>query len=296
MKTRRWPRLLVALGLLVALLVAVVLLVAPSRRNYYGQRRDIVERFDVAYADDAATQPKHRLDLYLPRERTRAPVAIFVHGGLWKELDRRFAQPFTGLYGAVGVALARQGFVTAVIGYRQDAQSGLRGGLDDIALAVRFVATEAESWGGDPDRIFIVGHSGGALLASQLLAPGRLAERERARIRGLALLSGAYDLEALLPTLGLDDRAALTKMIGPEGTAAWSTEKAAMPAIPTLLMVGADDIPTLVDSQRRLARAWASHPALRVVELPGAGHMSILLDLGRTDDPVAPAIAALARP
>ena len=57
-----------------------------------------------------STHAKQQLDLYLPTH-TREPFrfVVFVHGGIWKAQDRRFFQPPTGLYGAVGLSLAHQG-------------------------------------------------------------------------------------------------------------------------------------------------------------------------------------------
>lgn len=68
----------------------------------------------MAYvADD---EPKHRLDLYVPKSVSgRFPVVLFVHGGFWRGQDRRYLQAFSGIYGNVGVALAKRGIGAAVM-------------------------------------------------------------------------------------------------------------------------------------------------------------------------------------
>lgn len=116
----------------------------PARRNYYFQRDRVVRRLDLPYTA-ASADPKRQLDPYQPPRPplssiSPAPVVVFVHGGYWSSLDRRWMQPLTGAHGNVGVAFARQGVVAAIISYRQYPLVG-RGddSLDDVAAAIRFV-------------------------------------------------------------------------------------------------------------------------------------------------------------
>jgi acetyl esterase/lipase len=85
---------------------------------------------------------------------------VFIHGGFWKPFDRRMFQPLTGLHGCVGTALAGAGVATAVISYRQRPEAAsLQDALDDAAGAVRFVVDNIGREGGDPARVYVVGHS-----------------------------------------------------------------------------------------------------------------------------------------
>src|SRR5262245_15495652 len=95
-------------GVVLALLFAVVA-IAPSWRNYYFRRSSVRILEDQVYVAGSA-DPAHRLDLYLPTTAPKPwPVVMFIHGGFWKPLNRRTVQPFTGLHGCVGVALANRG-------------------------------------------------------------------------------------------------------------------------------------------------------------------------------------------
>src|SRR5437764_8494967 len=140
MPPRRRKRLL---ALLAVVLTLGLLWFWPARRNYYFKRDLVDRRPDVPYST-AAGDPKRQLDLYQPRHTSLhgappSPVVVFVHGGYWRPMDRRWMQPLTGAYGNVGVALARHGIVAAIVGYRQYPQ--VRSGddsLDDIAGAIRF--------------------------------------------------------------------------------------------------------------------------------------------------------------
>src|SRR5690349_17094303 len=67
---------------------------------------------DLAYNDAKDADPaKHKLDLYLPKDKKDFPVLFFVHGGAWRGGDRR-------TYGRFGTMFAKHGIGTVIISYR----------------------------------------------------------------------------------------------------------------------------------------------------------------------------------
>lgn len=133
--------------------------------------------------------PKHVLDLYAPRRpRGRLPLLIFVHGGGWDSGDRRE-------YGFAGRALAALGFLVACADYRVFPQVVFPAFVEDLALAANWLVAHAADYGGDPERVFLAGHSAGAYNAMMLaLQPERFgASSLKGRIKGLVGLSGPYD-------------------------------------------------------------------------------------------------------
>src|SRR4051812_12003347 len=116
----RRKRVLHILAIGLGLVLIAIVVFAPSWRNYYLPGRTVRVIQDRIYVA-GSTNPKHRLDLYIPTTNSAVPrpIVIFVHGGYWKPMDRRLLQPSAGLHGCVGVALANRGFPTAVISYRQ---------------------------------------------------------------------------------------------------------------------------------------------------------------------------------
>src|SRR5688572_12343511 len=134
--------------------------------------------------------PRQKLDVYVPRRQAGgAPVAVFFYGGAWDSGRRQD-------YNWVGRALASRGFVTLVADYRLYPQVRYPHFLEDGALAVRWATDNAARFGGDPERIVLVGHSAGAYNAVMLgLDPRYLkaAGVEPGRIKAVAGLSGPYD-------------------------------------------------------------------------------------------------------
>ena len=138
--------------------------------------------------------PHQRLDVYAPRlapkdESGPWPVAMFFYGGSWDTGRRQD-------YNWVGRALAAKGFLTVVPDYGLYPEVRYPGFLEDGARAVRWAQDHADEFGGDPERIVLVGHSAGAYNAAMIALDRRYlagAGVEARRIKALAGLSGPYD-------------------------------------------------------------------------------------------------------
>jgi acetyl esterase/lipase len=92
--------------------------------------------------------------------------------------------------------LASRGFVAVVPDYRLYPEVRYPGFLEDGAQAVKWAADHSPEYGGDPDRIVLVGHSAGAYNAVMLGLDGRYlraAGVDPAKVRAVAGLSGPYD-------------------------------------------------------------------------------------------------------
>lgn len=140
----------------------------------------------LAYGDN----PRHRLDVYAPREMTEsAPVVVFFYGGGWYEGRRQD-------YAFAAHALAARGFVVVVPDYRLYPEVTYPAFLEDGAEAVAWTVENVALYGGDPGRILLAGHSAGAYNAVHLALNTRFLEAagvDPGVIRGAAGLAGPYD-------------------------------------------------------------------------------------------------------
>jgi acetyl esterase/lipase len=145
---------------------------------------------DVAYGPGE----RQRLDVYSPKGVTRAPVLIFVHGGGWYRGGRE-DYPF------LGDAFVEKGYVTVIISYRVAPQAVFPAFVQDVATSVRWVKDNIANLGGDPDRIYLMGQSSGAHIASLVaLDPRYLREvgLERNAISAFVGQAGPYDFRDFL--------------------------------------------------------------------------------------------------
>lgn len=130
------------------------------------------------------------LDIYRPRDAgPEAPVVLFFYGGSWQMGTR--AQ-----YRFVGSRLAEAGVVAIVADYRTWPAAGFPAFMGDAARAVRWTLDHAREQGGDPQRVYIAGHSAGAQIAALLGTDARhldAVERRPQDLAGVIGLSGPYD-------------------------------------------------------------------------------------------------------
>lgn len=147
---------------------------------------------DVAYGSD----PAQRMDVYVPGGVTNAPVIFMVHGGGWRRGDK-------GMSGVVKNKVARwqpRGFVIVSANYRMIPDADPLAQADDLAHALAYAQREAPSWGGDPQKFILMGHSAGAHLVSLLNArPERAIELgARPWLGTVSLDSAGYDMVKIM--------------------------------------------------------------------------------------------------
>jgi acetyl esterase/lipase len=230
----------------------------------------VLARSDVAYG----RHPRQTLDVYVPANRpTAAPVVVAFYGGSWNSGRRQD-------YAFLGKALSAQGFVVIIADYRLVPEVRFPGFLEDSADAVAWTYRNAATFGGDPARLYLFGHSAGAYNAAMVALDGRYLRRagiDPAVVKGVAALAGPYDF---LP-LDLDvTRAAFG---GAADLAATQPINFVSPgAPPMLLATGADDTTVYPRNSEALAeRLRRVGTPVSVRRYPGIGHIGIMLALSR---------------
>ncbi len=147
---------------------------------------------DLAYGE----APRQRLTVYAPRgplpeqagDRGR-PVVVYLYGGGWRAGERDD-------YLFMGAALADAGYVVVIPDYRLHPEVEYPAFLEDNAAAVAWTVDNIRRYGGDPDRLALMGHSAGAYNAVMVtLDPRYLAAHGLSpdRIDGVVGLAGPYD-------------------------------------------------------------------------------------------------------
>jgi acetyl esterase/lipase len=141
--------------------------------------------------DDLAYGPSKpdRFDLYLPPHAGNAPVVVFFFGGGWNSGDKAF-------YKFVGAALAEAGIIVVIPNYTLYPEARFPQYMRDAASAVAWAHAHAREWGGDPQRLFVIGHSAGAQIAVLLALDQQYLQQvggDSGWLRGIVGLSGPYN-------------------------------------------------------------------------------------------------------
>lgn len=234
---------------------------------------------DIHYGDG----PRRTLDVYAPSGVRNAPVAVFFYGGSWQSGEKQ-------TYQFVASALAAKGIVTIVPDYRLSPEVHYQGFLSDGALAVKWAKTHAQQYGGDPSKLFLVGHSAGAYIAVMLAlddewlgAQGLSPARD---IKGYVGISGPYDF---LPS---DDKK-IADIFVTEKTpgASQPINHAGGRNPPGLLLHGTGDKTVYPRNSTGLGdKLRTAGSSVDVKLYPGVGHLGIIGAMGSPMRFVAPTL------
>lgn len=219
-------------------------------------------------------EPAHnlRLDVYTPKDAAGAPVVVFFYGGRWSSGAREE-------YEFVGGALTGKGYVTVIADYRKYPQVRFPAFVEDGARAVKWVRDSVSQYGGDPSRLFLMGHSTGAHIAALLALDERYLQAvggSRSWLRGMIGLAGPYDF------LPITDPTLRDVFAPPEHF------ELSQPVLfadgknpPLLLMHGEDDEVVGVKNTRSLAEAVArAGGPVETVIYPKMSHALMLASIG----------------
>ena len=149
---------------------------------------------DVAYGPDA----RQRFDVYMPATPPllRVPIIVMVHGGAWMVGNKAMPQVVENK----AARWVTRGAVLVSVDYRMVPQVGPLAQADDVAHALAEVQRLAPSWGADPARVVLMGHSAGAHLVALLGASPARALRAGAQpwLGTVVLDSAALNLSGLM--------------------------------------------------------------------------------------------------
>ncbi len=231
---------------------------------------DFARRADQAFG----TNPRQRLDVYVPDGARDRPIIVFWYGGSYERGSK-------DQYRFVGAALARSGYVAVLPDYRLYPEVRFPDFMTDASAALSWVVSHAAQIGGDPSRIYLAGHSAGAQIAGLLAYDPALLERAGLRagaIKGFIGLSGPYALDPDTNTLK-------TIFAAPYGFGDWQPVRKVRPgAPPALLLHGEDD-----------DVVWPSHTKAMAEALTRAGvPLTLRLYAGRGHADTVAAFAKLA--
>lgn len=146
-------------SLRLALLWTLVLIPSLALAQEATLKTDILYR-NEADLDDYAKQ-QCRLDVHTPSKKGFATVVWF-HGGGLEAGDKKIPD-----------YLLNQGYAVVSANYRHSPKVSAPVYLEDAAAAVAWTFENIESLGGDPNKIFVSGHSAGGYLTSMLVLDKR---------------------------------------------------------------------------------------------------------------------------
>jgi acetyl esterase/lipase len=145
----------------------------------------------------APAHERQVLDVYSPPQAKNLPVVFWIHGGGWQTGDKTSVKLKPQVF-------MDHGFVFVSTNYRLLPSVDMGTIVRDVAKSVRWVHDHIAEHGGDPNRLFIMGHSAGAQLAALICTDDRYLKAEGlslAIIKGCVPVDGdTYDVPAIIET------------------------------------------------------------------------------------------------
>jgi arylformamidase len=244
---------------------------------------------DIAYGP----AERHRLDVFATQgDASKRPVLLFVHGGGFVGGNK--SNPGSPFYDNVGRWAARNGMLGVTMTYRLAPEHRWPSGSEDVGRAVQWLRDNIGSQGGDPERIFVMGQSAGAVHVAGYIARGHSSFTEEWRPAGAILVSGLYD------TRTMEKNPLFEAYFGSD------TERARRASfLDTLALT---DVPLLVvlaeydprDFQRQAIELNGAYVAQhqrwpRFIQLIGHNHLSTVFGLNAPGDRLGPQILDFVR-
>jgi triacylglycerol lipase len=262
----------------------------PATARLYAPLQQTEPYFGVRVERDLKYGPAERnlLDIFLPQATTSGrPVLVFVHGGAFIGGNKRL--PNGPFYDNVMLWAVKNGFIGVNITYRLAPQFPWPAGAEDVASAIQWVSKEIGERGGDPQRIYLMGHSAGAIHVASYLSHPEFYKVKNGGVKGAIMVSAIYDLTA--NPLADPERA----YFGDD--ASRYAGQSALPgllktSIPLMAVSSELDLPVFVKQLDLFKEATCKRPAGcgRTLMLPQHSHMSEVYSINTADTRLTDAV------
>ncbi|MCD6310703.1 MAG: alpha/beta hydrolase [Candidatus Eremiobacteraeota bacterium] len=242
---------------------------------------------DIRYFNDSSGAMEwHKLDLYRPTGKALLPVLVFAHGG-------GLIMGNKSMYPGLGERLANMGFLVAMTGYGHSPEIKFPEHAKNVARAITWLQRNAGKYGGDPNKIFLMGHSAGGYLVSLLALDHKYLEEEGGNpyyIKGVISISGIYTIYSLRAERRDEF---FQKIITPAFEDDFDTLKDASPlthvnssAPPFLILWAEKELPFIRDQGENMLRAMEEAGCnVTGQKIKGRNHSSIMTWFGTREDP-----------
>ena len=264
----------------------------PGSQALYASEHETEPYAGVQVTRDATygPHPRHRLDVFTADDKGAAkPVLLFVHGGGFVMGDK--TQPGSPYNDNVALWAARHGLVGVNMTYRLAPEFKYPSGSEDVAAAVAWIRAHIAEYGGDPERIVVLGTSAGAVHVANFLAQPMF-EGARAGVAAGVLLSGVYDisdasLEEVTTAYYGEDASKFSAMSPLPGLLETP--------IPLLFVITECDPPMFEKQALGVIEAWfARHGRWpNLIRMTGHNHLTSTLHMNTADDDLGQQILGL---
>lgn len=267
---------------------------AYDQRVWAPNAQEVIARYA---SDSAAVRQKYppkterygeseaeTLDIFAPAGAKDRPVMVFIHGGAWRALGREDAS-------APASTFVENGCLYVALNFANIPAVRLPGMAAQCQRALIWLHRNIARFGGDPQRIFVSGHSsGGHLCGVMLTSDWSALGGPRDLIKGGVAMSGMYELHPVM----LSARSSYVK-ISPDELAALSPMRhLGRVACEVIVVFGDKESPEFQRQSNEFATALAGMGRLaKRIVLPGSNHFVVPEDLNNAKTELSQAVLTM---
>jgi len=252
----------------------------------------VVVTKDVDYINDSNFEnDKDLLDIYMPQGKKNVPVIVYFHGGALLMGDKSWGED-------IGNKIAESGIGLVSVNYRLSPEFQHPTHVNDAAAATIWVIKNIDRYGGNPEKIYVGGHSAGAYLAALLAIDSshlKIHEIEDFKLAGALLISPFLFVEETAKDR--IERDTIYKTIWGNTEESWTHASVTPHILPNrdnILLIYADgDEDWRKEQNERFAKAMTVAGNLHVFtkEVPNRDHLTLLTSVLDNDDMIVKLIS-----
>jgi arylformamidase len=228
--------------------------------------------YDIAYGPSA----DETLDIF-PAATPGGPTMVFLHGGAWKNGTKEGSR-------WVAEAFVPQGVNVVIVNFALAPDVSLGEQVRQAAAAVQWTYDHARDYGGDPERVFVAGHSSGGHLAGVIAVWDW---QPRTLVKGVGAFSGMFDLEPVR----LSWRNKYLKLTDVEEAGLSAMRRIPSGGVPMVVGYGTGELNEFQRQSRDFVAAWrAKGNACEELVFPGLNHYEVQEQFNEADGPLVKAM------
>lgn len=214
----------------------------------------------ITYGDKA----REYLDIF-PSPNPLSKVLVFIHGGYWQRFDKSLFHFIAGSFTCYDITVV-------LINYPLAPDASMDQIVNSCSEAISWINKSIASFNGDPNQVYVAGHSAGGHLAAMIMTT-EVAQRHNTSIKGICAISGLFNL---IP-IQLSNINDVLKMNKETAIRTSPGFKEPVASCPLLIAVGSEETNEFIDQSKTMNTEWQNkNVSTKLMILPGLNHFSVL--------------------